>query len=200
MITRNNLIRNAAGKPVASVRNLPSVAAAVMEGSGLRPTPGPVTRVSSSPGFDTFTVTLDATDAAANFKVGDGDNLAELAIGATFEPPSSTGVTGLTGALLNASFSDSPVMVTAMNIEVSISASQFSVPMKKIYGERNGDFEGKVINLVNGRSSADYNPKIRIIEFQPGLEPILSRNRGLTWNVAEGEVCNIVFTVGQYRE
>jgi hypothetical protein len=198
--TRTSLVRNAAGKPVATMTRTPGVAAAVIDGSGLRPSPGPVTRVASSPGFDTFTTVLDASSGAKTFKIGDGDNLAEIAIGGTYDDPTSTGISGLTGAILNASFSDSPVKVTALNIEVSTSANQFSTPMKKIYGERNGDFEGKVINLANGRSSADYNPKIRIIEFQPGLEPVLSRNRGIIWAVNNGEIANIVWTVGEYRE
>jgi hypothetical protein len=201
MLTKTTIVRDRQGNAVGTMTRNAGVSAMVVDSPSSRPAPGPVTRSNPAPGFDQFSVGLNAT-TAGTYKIGDGDNLAELAIGASpaYRAPDSTSVAGLTGAALNASFSQSPVLIAAMNIEVTASANTFGTPMKKIYGERNGDFEGKTVQLGTGRSSADYNPKIRIIEFAVGFEPVLSRNRGLTWALPAGETANIIFSVKQYRE
>ncbi len=196
----NSLVRNAAGTPVARMTQLPRVAAVSVNTGVARPAPGPVTQVRSIGTLSTITVNLDSTAAAATYIIGDGDNLAQKAIGASYTAPTSTGVAGLTGAQLNASFSNSPVKIASMNMSVNTFTATFGVPMVAIYGERNGSFRGDVIDLSSGRSSSDYNPKIRIFDFAPGTEPILSRNRGLRWALPITESANIILFVAEYRE
>lgn len=185
------------GKVIGTVRPIAGVGANVIKPNTRPAMPGPVMNLQQNGGeLDSLTVTLTG---AAVFKVGDGDNIYELVSGRTLADPTSTGVSGITGAILNASFSDSPVEVAEMNVEASTSAAAFSTLPQVVKGERNGYSEAVPLPIAGARSSADYNPKIRIFSFQPG-QLVFSRNRALVWDVAAGESLNCVFKVRDYRE
>lgn len=200
MASKTVIVRNNQNRPVATLNRLPGVASIVTNPNTKPTIPGPVTNLPFIEGdLDSFAVTLTPGAGTLTYVIGDGDNIYERVSGLTLNDPTSTGVSGVSGANLNASFKDRPVEVAEMNVEMSSAASSFSVLPNLVSAEYNGYNVAKPIPVNQARSSADYNPKIRVFRFEPG-QLILSRNRGMTWAITNPESCNIVFKVRAYRD